>query len=160
MELKIIKEWIPEVPILTLTATASVKVRADMYKILRLDNPELIIGNFDRPNLLIRVQPRKDKIIDDIEDLLRKYLNEYVIIYCKTRDDTDLVADQIREIGIDAYSYHAGMSDKARKKVQQDFIDGKVKCMCATIAFGMGINIPGVRLVIHYNCPKNIESYL
>ena len=158
-ELKIIKEWIPEVPILTLTATASVKVRADMYKILRLDNPELIIGNFDRPNLLIRVQPRKDKIIDDIEDLLRKYLNEYVIIYCKTRDDTDLVADQIREIGIDAYSYHAGMSDKARKKVQQDFIDGKVKCMCATIAFGMGINIPGVRLVIHYNCPKNIESY-
>ncbi len=158
-ELKIIKDWLPEIPILTLTATASTKVRNDIYKILKLSDPELIVGNFDRPNLLIRVLPRKDKIIDDIEDLLNKYLNEYVIIYCKTRDDTDLVADQIRELGIKAHSYHAGMSDKNRKQVQQDFIDGKVKCMCATIAFGMGINIPNVRLVIHYNCPKNLESY-
>ena len=158
-ELKIIKDWVPEIPILTLTATASTKVRADIYKILKLSNPELIIGNFDRPNLLIRVLPRKNNIIDDIQELLEKYAGEYVIIYCKTRDDTELVADQIRELGINANSYHAGMGDKNRKQVQQDFIDGKVKCMCATIAFGMGINIPGVRLVVHYNCPKNLESY-
>jgi ATP-dependent DNA helicase RecQ len=159
-ELKIIKSWIPNVPILTLTATASTKVREDIYKILRLSNPDLVVGNFDRPNLSIKVLPRKDNVIGDIAGLLNKYPDEYVIIYCKTRDETDLLADQIsNEIRIKTESYHAGMSDKNRKKVQQDFIDGKVKCMCATIAFGMGINIPGVRLVIHYNCPKNLESY-
>jgi RecQ family ATP-dependent DNA helicase len=158
-ELKIIKSWLPDVPILTLTATASTKVREDIYKILRLSNPELIIGDFDRPNLHIRVLPRTDRIIDDIEALLNKYKNEYVIIYCKTRDDTDLLSDQICDFGIKCDSYHAGMNDKNRKKVQQDFINGTVKCICATIAFGMGINIPNVRLIIHYNCPKNVESY-
>ena len=140
-ELKIIKSWVPDIPILTLTATASDKVKEDIYKILKLTNPELVVGSFDRPNLSIKVYPRTNKVIDDIDILLNKYLNEYVIIYCKTRDETDSLAEKIR------------------KSVQQDFIDGKVKCMCATIAFGMGINIPNVRLVIHYNCPKNLESY-
>lgn len=158
-ELGMIRDWVPEIPILTLTATASVKVREDIYSILKLTNPELIIGNFDRANLLIRVLPRTDNIINGIENLLDKYPNEYAIIYCKTRDDTDLVSDQLRELGYNAESYHAGMSDKNKKQIQQDFISGKTKIMCATIAFGMGINIPGVRLVIHYNCPKNIESY-
>ena len=159
MELKIIKSWIPHVPILTLTATASNKVQEDIYKILRLSNPDLVVGNFDRPNLSIKVYKKKDNIVDEIEALINKYPNQYVIIYCKTRDETDLLADQIRELGIKIESYHAGMQDKIKKKVQQDFIDGKLKCICATVAFGMGINIPGVRLVIHYNCPKNIESY-
>ena len=158
-EMGVIRDWIPEIPILTLTATASVKVREDINKILKLSNHELVIGNFDRPNLLINVLPRTDNIMNSIENLLNKYSNEYAIIYCKTRDDTDLVSDQLREFGFNAESYHAGMNDKNKKKVQQDFIDGKTKIMCATIAFGMGINIPGVRLVIHYNCPKNIESY-
>jgi len=158
-ELGVIRDWIPEIPILTLTATASVKVRDDIYRILKLSNPELVIGNFDRANLMIRVLPRTDNIITSIENLLNKYPNQYAIIYCKTRDDTDLVSDQLRELGFGVESYHAGMSDKNKKQVQQDFIDGKTKIMCATIAFGMGINIPGVRLVIHYNCPKNIESY-
>ena len=158
-ELKIIREWIPEIPILTLTATASLKVRDDINEILKLSNPEIVVGNFDRPNLLIKVLPRRNNVMDDIEKLLNKYKNEYIIIYCKTRDETDLVADNIKDIGIKAESYHAGMNDKSRKQIQLDFIDGKIKCICATIAFGMGINIPNVRLVIHYNCPKNIESY-
>ena len=158
-ELGAIREWIPEIPILTLTATASTKVRHDIYNILKLNEPELVIGNFDRPNLLIRVLQRTNNVLDSIENLLNKYINQYVIIYCKTRDDTDLVANDLRELGWKAESYHAGMNDKNKKKVQQDFIDGKTKIMCATIAFGMGINIPEVRLVIHYNCPKNIESY-
>ena len=158
-ELGVIREWVPEIPILTLTATASTKVREDIYRILKLDSPELVIGNFDRPNLLIKVLPRTSNILDSICDLLNKYPTQYAIIYCKTRDDTDLVSDQLRELGFGAESYHAGMADKTKKQVQQDFIDGKTKIMCATIAFGMGINIPGVRLVIHYNCPKNIESY-
>lgn len=158
-ELKIIKSWLPQVPILTLTATASTKVREDIYRILRLDNPELVVGNFDRPNLLIRVLKRTDSVINDIDDLMDKYPDEYVIIYCKTRDETYKLAEKLRELGKSAESYHGGMSDKIKKKVQQDFINGTNKCICATIAFGMGINIPNVRLVIHYNCPKNMESY-
>jgi len=157
--LGVIKDWVSHVPILTLTATASVKVRQDISKILKLSDPEVIIGDFDRPNLLVKVQPRHSDIMDDIQILLEKYSGEYMIIYCKTRDDTDLVADRIRELGIPCESYHAGMGDKIRTVIQQNFIEGKIKCMCATIAFGMGINIPNVRLVIHYNCPKNIESY-
>lgn len=158
-ELGVIREWVPEIPILTLTATASTKVREDIYRILNLSNPELVVGNFDRPNLFIRVFPRESNVIDTMSLLLNKYKDQYAIIYCKTRDDTDLVASKLKDMGFGAESYHAGMGDKIKKQVQQDFIDGKTKIMCATIAFGMGINIPGVRLVIHYNCPKNMESY-
>ena len=158
-ELGVIRDWIPEIPILTLTATASIKVRGDIYKILKLNNPELIIGNFDRPNLLIKVLQSTNNILDSIENLLNKYLNQYTIIYCMTRDDTDLLASKLQNLGFHAKSYHAGMTDKDRKSVQQDFINGKLKIICATTAFGMGINISNVRLVIHYNCPKNMESY-
>ena len=159
-QLGVIRDWVPDVPILTLTATASTKVRDDINKILKLYNPELVIGNFDRPNLQISVEPRLDNILTNISTLLKKYQGEYVIIYCKTRDDTDLLADKIQsDLGVKCEAYHAGMNDKNRTQVQQNFIDGKVKCIIATIAFGMGINIPNVRLVIHYNCPKNLESY-
>lgn len=158
-KLGVIREWVPNTPILTLTATASTKVREDISNILKLNNPELIIGNFDRPNLLIRVEPRNDDIMIQIENLLNKYKNDYMIIYCSTRDETDALANKINNLGIKCASYHAGMNDKLRTETQQEFIDGTLKCIIATIAFGMGINIPNVRLVIHYNCPKNVESY-
>jgi RecQ family ATP-dependent DNA helicase len=159
-KLGVLREWVPTIPILTLTATASTKVQEDISKILNLSNPEFIIGNFDRPNLLIRVQPRHDDIMINISELLEKYSNEYIIIYCKTRDETDELAKKINNIlKINCASYHAGMSDVERQLVQQNFIDGECKCIIATIAFGMGINIPNVRLVVHYNCPKNMESY-
>ncbi len=158
-KLGVIREWVPTVPILTLTATASTKVREDIIRILNLTNPDSIIGNFDRPNLLIRVEPRQDNIMDNVEHLLKKYENEYIIIYCKTRDETDLLKLKISGSGIPCEAYHAGMSDISRSLAQQQFIDGEIKCIIATIAFGMGINIPNVRLVVHYNCPKNMESY-
>jgi len=158
-KLGFIREWIPTIPILTLTATASTKVREDIIKILCLNDPISIVGNFDRPNLLIRVEPRQDNIMDNVEHLLKKYENQYIIIYCKTRDETDLLKLKISASGIPCEAYHAGMSDINRTLVQQQFIDGDIKCIIATIAFGMGINIPNVRLVIHYNCPKNMESY-
>lgn len=158
-KLGVIRNWVPSIPILTLTATASTKVREDIVSILKLSNPELIIGNFDRPNLLIRVQERYEDIMLNISTLLNKYSNEYIIIYCKTREETDKLTEKIANLGIKCGSYHAGMSDIERQSVQQDFIDGDIKCIIATIAFGMGINIPNVRLVVHYNCPKNIESY-
>ena len=158
-KLNIIREWIPEIPILTLTATASTKVKDDVSKMLGLVNPFEVIGNFDRPNLNIKVYPRSENIIVNIGSLLEKYKNEYIIIYCKTRDETDTLAETINNFGIKCESYHAGIADKKRTEIQQDFIDSKFKCIIATIAFGMGINIPTVRLVIHYNCPKNMESY-
>jgi Werner syndrome ATP-dependent helicase len=158
-KLNVIREWIPDIPILTLTATASTKVKDDIINILGLQHPFEVIGNFDRPNLKIFVNPRLDNIIYNIGSLLDKYTNEYIIIYCKTRDETDKLAEIINKYGVKCESYHAGICDKKRNEIQQNFIDGVFKCIIATIAFGMGINIPTVRLVIHYNCPKNIESY-
>ena len=157
-KLDIIKEWV-NVPILTLTATASSKVRDDIQNILNMDNPLELIGNFDRPNLFIKILPKKKDIIEDIGELLKKYKNEYVIIYCKTRDETERIAEEINKSGIECFAYHAGLNSNTRNDTQQNFNDGTYKCIVATIAFGMGINIPNVRIVIHYNCPKNIESY-
>lgn len=158
-KLNVIREWIPEIPILTLTATASTKVKEDIIKILCLESPFEVIGSFDRPNLSIKVFPRSDDIMFNLSSLLNTYKNEYIIIYCKTRDETDKLAETINDFGIKCESYHAGITDKKRNEIQQGFIDGNYKCIVATIAFGMGINIPNVRLVIHYNCPKNMESY-
>lgn len=158
-KLYVIREWIPQIPILTLTATASTKVKEDIIKILSLDNPIEVIGNFDRPNLTIRVFPRAENPLTNLSGLLDKYKLEYIIIYCKTRDETDNLANLINNYGVKCESYHAGITDIKRNEIQQDFINGKYKCMIATIAFGMGINIPNVRLVIHFNCPKNMESY-
>ena len=159
-KLGVIKEWV-DVPILTLTATASTKVKDDIRSILKLDNPLELIGNFDRPNLFIKVLPRKDgkNIMEDLGPLLKKYKNDYIIIYCKTRDETEKVAEIINNYGISCFAYHAGLNTDVRNDTQQNFNVGIYKCIVATIAFGMGINIPNVRLVIHYNCPKNMESY-
>jgi RecQ family ATP-dependent DNA helicase len=159
-KLGVIKEWV-DVPILTLTATASTKVKDDIKSILKLNNPLELIGNFDRPNLFIKVLPRKDgkNIMEDLAPLLKKYKNDYIIIYCKTRDETEKVAEIINNYGISCFAYHAGLNTDVRNDTQQNFNVGIYKCIVATIAFGMGINIPNVRLVIHYNCPKNMESY-
>lgn len=157
--LSVLKEWIPNIPILTLTATASTRVRKDIVDILGLRNHKLIMGNFDRPNLIIRVFKKIKEFPQEMIMFLQKYKNDYMIIYCNSRDKTDEVSAKINHLGINCNSYHAGMADEKRTSVQNKFINGKVKCIVATIAFGMGINIPNVRLVLHYNCPKNIESY-
>ena len=155
-----IRDWIDSsIPILAVTATASKKVRKDIIKMLQLDDPEIVIGDFDRKNLYISVQRRSKNDDSLFYELLEKNKNEYIIVYCKTREDTEKIADKIQENGIDCLPYHAGLTSKKREEIQKKFIDGAVKCMVATIAFGMGINIKNVRLVIHYNCPKNMESY-
>jgi RecQ family ATP-dependent DNA helicase len=159
-ELKQIRDWIDSsVPILALTATASKKVRKDIIKILQLEEPDIIVGDFDRKNLYMTVQKRSKDPHNDIYDLLQKYKDDYKIIYCKTREETEKLSENINKWGFECMAYHAGIPAKKRDELQQKFIDGQVKTMCATIAFGMGINIKSVRLVIHYNCPKNIESY-
>ena len=158
-KLNVIREWIPDVPILAVTATASEKVRLDICKMLKLKNPIMVVGKFDRPNLYINVSYKSDNIQSDLGELLTKYNNEYIIVYCKTRDDTDNVASKINDYGTSCYAYHAGLSNIERDNIQRKFNKGEYKCIVATIAFGMGINVPNVRLVIHYSCPKNLESY-
>ncbi len=158
--LKNIREWIDNsVPILALTATASKKVRKDIIKILQLDDPDIIIGDFDRKNLYISVKKRSKDPHNDIYELLEKYKDDYKIVYCKTREETEKLAELIKIWGFNCLPYHAGIATKKRDEIQTEFLEGKIKTIVATIAFGMGINIKNVRLVIHYNCPKNLESY-
>ena len=155
-----IRDWIDDsIPILAVTATASKKVRKDISKMLQLNEPDIIIGDFDRKNLYISVQKRIKNDNSLFLELLEKYKDEYMIIYCKTREDTEKISNYIKDNGINCDAYHAGIASKTREEIQKKFIDGEVKCIVATIAFGMGINIKNVRLVIHYNCPKNLESY-
>lgn len=156
-----IREWVNNVPILALTATASDKVKDDICKQLTLNNPHRVIGSFDRPNLYISVNNCTNNMKNDFGYLLDKYKNEYIIIYCKTRLQTEEISKKINnlKIGINSLPYHAGLSTDIKNKTQKKFVDGDCKCIVATVAFGMGIDISTVRLVIHYGCPKNIESY-
>jgi len=159
-KLNTIRDYIDDsIPILAVTATASKKVRKDIIKMLQLNDPDIIISNFDRTNLYISVQKKIKDDNEQIINLLNKYKNEYSIVYCKTRDETEKLSDDINKHNIKCFSYHAGLSAKDRDNIQKKFISGDIKCIIATIAFGMGINIKNVRLVIHYNCPKNMESY-
>jgi ATP-dependent DNA helicase RecQ len=153
-KLSIIREWTTKIPILTLTATASEKVKKDIRDTLQLRNPVEITGNFNRENLSLYVHKKDDKLF---YELLEKYKDEYIFIYCSTRKTTEKLAKDITKKGITCKAYHASLPNK--NDIQRDLIDGKFKCIAATIAFGMGINIPKVRLVIHYNCPKNVEGY-
>lgn len=152
-----LREWCPNVPILALTATATKKVRNDICNMLNLKNPKMIVSGFDRPNLFIGVQRKTDLEID--MNILKKYKDKKVIIYCKTRDGTEKISEKLNELGINTDYYHAGMSEKNRDSVQKKFTKGHINCIVATVAFGMGIDISDIRLIIHYGCPKNLESY-
>jgi len=123
-KLNVIKKWIPDVPMLALTATASEKIREDICKSLDMKCPAMIIGEFDRPNLYIEISVKKNNIKSDLFDLLNKFKNEYIIIYCKTREDTEQTADAINELGITSFAYHAGLSNVERDIIQKNFNKG------------------------------------
>jgi RecQ family ATP-dependent DNA helicase len=158
-KLTCIKDINKNIPILALTATASEKVKNDICDILQLNEPEFITSNFDRPNLYISISEKTDDTIDKMIELINKYPNDRIIIYCKTKDTTDKINDTINKYGIPSVAYHAGKNGKTRTECQNEFTQNKIKCVVATIAFGLGINIPNIRVVIHYNCPSDIESY-
>ena len=153
-----LKNRFPSTPILALTATADKATRTDITKQLNLQNSKKFISSFDRKNLSLEVRPALDRV-KQIIDFVENKPNESGIIYCLSRKTTEELAEKLQKKGITAKAYHAGLDNKLRAKTQDDFINDDCQVVCATIAFGMGIDKSNVRWVIHYNLPKNIEGY-
>jgi ATP-dependent DNA helicase RecQ len=153
-----LKKQFPHVPIVALTATADNLTQKDIVSQLNLSDPQRFISSFDRPNLSLTVAPGRDKF-KSILGFLRHRPHQSGIIYCLSRKATEGLAEKLRNAGVNAAYYHAGLSTEERAKRQEDFINDEVPIICATIAFGMGIDKSNVRWVIHYNLPRNIESY-
>lgn len=159
-QLGILREHFPQVPIMALTATADSITRRDIIKQLHLDGKEYI-SSFDRPNLSLSVMAESMKA-DKMRIVLRfiqQHPNEAGIIYCLSRKNTETLARDLTAKGISALSYHAGMTSDKRRDVQERFKNDQLQVVCATIAFGMGIDKSNIRWVIHYNMPKSIESF-
>jgi ATP-dependent DNA helicase RecQ len=156
--LKMLRRIFPGVPAMALTATATEKVREDIICQLSLEKAKIFISSFNRPNLFYSVLPKKDSYVQLI-NLIRKHQNESAIIYCFARKDTEHLAAKLSQEGFKALPYHAGLENKARRTNQEKFIRDEAHIIVATIAFGMGIDKPDVRLVIHYHLPKSIEAY-
>lgn len=153
-----LKNRFPSTPILALTATADKATRTDITKQLNLKNSKTYIASFDRKNLSLEVRPALDRV-KQIIDFVENKPNESGIIYCLSRKTTEELAEKLKKSGITAKAYHAGLDNTVRAKTQDEFINDDCQVVCATIAFGMGIDKSNVRWVIHYNLPKNIEGY-
>ena len=147
-----------DVPIVALTATATEKVRQDILTQLELKNPKVYLASFNRANLTYRVMPKRDSY-EALVGALSRIKGESVIIYCFSRKETQELAADLRDDGFDAAAYNAGLSNEIRKKTQERFIRDEVPIIVATIAFGMGIDKPDVRMVVHYSLPKSLEGY-
>ncbi|KAH8318717.1 hypothetical protein KR074_002654 [Drosophila pseudoananassae] len=160
-KLGILKKRFPNVPTIALTATATPRVRLDILAQLNLKNCKWFLSSFNRSNLRYKVLPKKGaSTLDDISGYIRsKPAHSSGIIYCLSRKECDDVAKKMCKDGIRAVAYHAGLTDNERETRQKDWLTGKLKVICATIAFGMGIDKPDVRFVLHYSLPKSIEGY-
>jgi ATP-dependent DNA helicase RecQ len=157
-ELKKLRTHLPDVPVMALTATATERVRADVIKQLKLRDPRCYVASFNRPNLTYRVVP-KSVSYEQLLAFIRDRPNESGIVYCASRKSADSLAARLSEDQITAKPYHAGLTTKERTQNQELFLRDDVRVITATIAFGMGINKSNVRFVVHYDLPKNLESY-
>jgi ATP-dependent DNA helicase RecQ len=157
-QLSTLREWFPETPLMALTATATERVRQDIVEQLHLHDPGVYVASFNRPNLLYRVLGKQQAYAQTLE-FIRSRFRESGIVYCQSRKSAEGLASKLKSDGVSARPYHAGLGAGERAKNQELFLRDEVRVICATIAFGMGINKPNVRFVIHYDLPKNIEGY-
>jgi len=157
-KLQFLKQQFPDTPVIALTATADKLTRKDIARQLRIPEAKSFVASFDRPNLSLQVRPGQ-KRFEQIAQFLQQRPNQSGIIYCLSRKSTERLSAKLNNIGISAGFYHAGMPDNERSQMQEDFIRDTIPVICATVAFGMGIDKSNVRWVIHYNLPKNIEGY-
>lgn len=156
-----LREKFPGVPLMALTATATPRVRTDILLQLKMSNPKWFLQSFNRPNLIYKIVPKKPKSVSqDVIDVISKdFWKKSGIVYCLSRKDCDNQAEALIKAGINAISYHAGLDGKKRYDVQEKWINDNIQVICATIAFGMGIDKPDVRFVIHQSLPQSVESY-
>ncbi|XP_071970116.1 bifunctional 3'-5' exonuclease/ATP-dependent helicase WRN isoform X3 [Engystomops pustulosus] len=160
-----LKKLLPSVPVMALTATASPSVRSDILASLHLRDPQITCTSFDRPNLYLEVARKTSNIARDLQQFLIKKqgpgweFDGAAIVYCPSRRISEQVTAELCKLGISCDTYHAGMGIKARRDVHHRFMRDEIQCVVATVAFGMGINKPDIRKVIHYGAPKEMESY-
>lgn len=157
-ELAVLKERFPKAAVHAYTATTTARVRADIVQQLRLTNPTVLVGCFDRPNLVYRVIPRVDEQ-QQVREILTRHKGEAAIVYCISRKNTEALAAYLQEHKIQAQAYHAGMASDLRRRTQDAFAEERIDVVVATVAFGMGIDRSNVRCVIHAAMPKSIEHY-
>ncbi|UCE59295.1 MAG: DNA helicase RecQ [Phycisphaerales bacterium] len=153
-----LKERFPSASVHAYTATATERVRGDIAEQLDLNDPEMLVGDFDRSNLVYRVIPRVD-VHGQVADVIRRHEREGVIVYCLSRKDTESMAQALREAGIVAEPYHAGLDTEQRRRTQDAFAEESLDVVAATVAFGMGIDRSNVRCVVHATMPKSVEHY-
>ncbi len=157
-QLSLLREQFTELPFMALTATATTRVRDDIIRQLRLKDPSVHVASFNRPNLTYRVIP-KSQAYRQVLDFVKARPKESGIVYCFSRASADSLAAKLAQDGVKSLAYHAGLTGKERSANQDSFLRDEVRVVCATVAFGMGINKPNVRFVIHHDLPKNIEGY-
>ena len=153
-----VRRQFPQAVCLALTATATKHVRDDIVNNLQMKNPDILLASFNRPNIFLDVRPKRDSYVQ-IVSFLKEHLEDSGIIYCFSRKQVDQLADLLSNDGFSVLPYHAGLDDSTRERNQTAFIRDKVQIMVATVAFGMGIDKPNVRFVIHYDLPKSLEQY-
>ncbi len=158
-QLSRLREWFPDVPVLAFTATATHRVREDIARQLALNDPALHLASFNRPNLYYAVKPRGGRAFDELLGHIRYHNKGSGIVYCLSRKRVDEIAADLQAAGVSALPYHAGLSGDTRRENQDRYIRDDVQVMVATVAFGMGINKPDVRWVVHYDLPKTMEGY-
>jgi ATP-dependent DNA helicase RecQ len=156
--LKNVRDLLPGVPVIALTATATEIVRRDIADQLQIESGKSFVSSFNRPNLSYTVKPKLHSF-DSLVELVDRHKNESAIIYCFSRKETESLAADLVSVGISAAPYHAGLDHPIRRATQENFIKDEISVIVATIAFGMGIDKPDVRLVVHYNLPKTVEGY-